>query len=73
MYGSIGKKRTRFGRWADKERLTQQMLIKITGVNKNTMTELCNNEEYNPHIPTKTKVVSGLRRNGFDVEMADFW
>lgn len=72
MFG-LGKRRSRFGRWVDKSRLSQQQLIKICSINKNTMTELCNNEEYNPQIHTKTKVISGLRKNGHDVEMSDFW
>lgn len=72
MYG-LGKRRSRFGRWVDRIGLSQQELSNICGVNKTTMSEICNNENYNPQIATKTKVVSRLRKNGYDVEMAEFW
>lgn len=72
MYG-LGKRRSRFGRWADRKGLTQQELTKICGINKSTMSEICSNDDYNPQIATKTKIVSSLRKNRYDVEMADFW
>lgn len=72
LYG-LGKKRTVFGKWADREGLSQKELMAITGINKNTMTELCSNLEYSPHDATMIKVISGLRREGYDVSMSDFW
>lgn len=72
MYG-LGKRRSRFGRWADRKGLTQQELTKICGINKSTMSEICSNDDHNPQIATKTKIVSALRKNRYDVEMADFW
>lgn len=72
LYG-LGKKRTTFGNWADRNGLKQQELMRITGINKNTMTELCSNVDYSPHDATMIKVISGLRRAGYDVSMSDFW
>lgn len=69
----LGKSRSVFGRWSDKMSLSQQDLTAITGVNKNTISSLCNEINYNPFDDTKLKVISGLRKNGYGVTVGDFW
>jgi putative transcriptional regulator len=72
-YMGLGKQRSTFGRWSDKMRLSQQDLIVITGVNKNTISSLCNEIEYNPFDNTKIRVIGSLRKRGYAVTAGDFW
>lgn len=73
MFGlGLGKQRTKFGKWVDKN-LTQDQVREYCGLNKNTLTDVCNKIDHNPNVRTKTKIISGLRKKGFDVQMSDFW
>lgn len=72
MYG-LGKPRTKLGRWIDQNNISQLDLADYTGVSRNTISQLCNNEEYEPYEETIIKVIRGLRRMGYDVSVSDFW
>ncbi|MDD9266030.1 transcriptional regulator [Paenibacillus sp. GCM10023248] len=68
MFG-LGKSRTRFGKWLDKEGIKQGELP----VNKNTASRLCNDLDYEPYEDTIITVISFLRKKGYDVTVEDFW
>lgn len=67
------KKRTKFGRWIDRNRITQEHVMRITGKDKNTMYRMCNDLDYEPQEATQLKVISKLRKHGYDVIASDFW
>lgn len=64
----LGKKRTRFGKWIDKKGISQQDISKKTGVNRNTISKLCNDKEYKPKISTGVKITKPFNKN-----YEDFW
>jgi hypothetical protein len=72
MFG-LGKTRTVFGKWMDKKGLSQEWIVKHCGVDKNTASRLCNSLDYKPNGSTKGRVVMGLREEGHDVYIEDFW
>ncbi len=72
MFG-LGKPRTVFGEFLDREGISQTWLVNNAGVNRDTVTRLCNDRDYSPNTSTVTKVISTLRKNRFDVEFSDFW
>ncbi len=72
MFG-LGKPRTRLGRFLDDEDISQEEIISLTGISKNTVTQICNEKDYRPQENTMKKVIKALKREGFDVEMDDFW
>ncbi|WP_201319120.1 transcriptional regulator [Paenibacillus sp. EPM92] len=65
----LGKRRTKFGKWLDREGIKQGELP----VSKNTATRLCNDPKYSPYEETVLTVISYLRGRGYDVRISDFW
>lgn len=72
MFG-LGKPRTAFGRWIDKQGVTQDWIVKTCGIDKNAASRLCGNSDYKPNGSTRGRVISGLRKAGYNVYEEDFW
>jgi putative transcriptional regulator len=72
MFG-LGKNRSYLGKFLDQNGITQQWLQNKTNISGVTITELCRDDEYYPRSSTRIKIVGALRREGFDVEIDDFW
>lgn len=68
-----GKPRTKFGRFIDANRISQEWIISNIPLNRKTVYELCNDADYNPHDDTQVKIVGKLRKQGYDVRVDDFW
>lgn len=74
MFGVYeGKKRTKLGSWMNRNGVSQEWLIKNVPLNRNTVYKLCNDSSYEPREATQLKIVSRLRKHGFDVNIGDFW
>lgn len=71
----LGKKRSKLGRFLDKNDLTQQDIVKESGVSRGTISRLCQVEsEDGPTMKNATKIVKALRKlTGKDVHYDDFW
>ncbi|WP_274362771.1 helix-turn-helix domain-containing protein [Paenibacillus thermotolerans] len=70
----VGKKRTALGRFIDKHGITQGQLAKISGKNRDTISDLCDgNKDVQANESTQMKIVGALRRMGHDVSPEDFW
>jgi hypothetical protein len=73
MFG-IGKPRSELGRFIDKKGIDQGELMRASRVNKGTISDLCSGEkDRNPNKSTKIKIISALRKRGYDVKASDFW
>jgi transcriptional regulator with XRE-family HTH domain len=70
---NLFKPRTLFGKWMDENHISQRELMDVTGLNKDTISSLCNDKNADPHVNTKMKIIGALRRNGYDVSVGDFW
>jgi len=65
---SLGKKRrSRFGRYLDRQGITQSELQRKAKVSQGTISKLCNDEEYVPKMSTVTKIQKALKQLGKDV------
>ncbi|MCJ7983558.1 helix-turn-helix transcriptional regulator [Priestia sp. OVL9] len=53
---SKGKKRSKLGRFLDKEGYSQTELSEITKINKNTISKICNDSNYVPSGTTIKKL-----------------
>lgn len=74
IYGvGIGKNRTKLGIFLDRNNISQSWFEAATKLNKNTITRLCGDDQYVPRDETVQKVISTLRKRGFDVIASDFW
>ena len=67
------KTRTRLGHWIDKNKVTQEWLVKATGFDRNTISALCGDIEYNPRNTTRTKIIKALRQIDPNVSASEFW
>ncbi|MDE8676440.1 helix-turn-helix domain-containing protein [Priestia aryabhattai] len=72
MFGT-GKPRTKLGRWLDKRGITQSWLMKKTGLNKNTVSDLTSDKDRSPTLKTMQKVIKALKEIDPKVNSNDFW
>ncbi|WP_160044723.1 XRE family transcriptional regulator [Paenibacillus sp. USDA918EY] len=74
MFG-LGKKRTPLGRFIDQNRnISQEWLVKETGLNRDSISDLCDGgKNIRPRAKTVQKIISALRKAGYDVNASDFW
>lgn len=73
MFG-LGKKRSKFGKFLDSHGITQERVCKETGLNRETLTKACSEE--NPKMRTITKrslVLAAKKLSGENVTIEDFW
>jgi hypothetical protein len=70
---NLGKKRTKFGKYLDRNGIEQQDVQAESKINKNTMTKMCNDEDYIPRRSTGNRVIKALRKLGHDAAESDFW
>ncbi|MEK5176931.1 helix-turn-helix transcriptional regulator [Heyndrickxia sp. FSL W8-0496] len=71
----LGKRRSKFGSFLDEHDLTQQDVVKESGVSKGTISRLCQTEhEDGPTLKNAKKIIKALRKlTGKDVDYDDFW
>lgn len=67
MFG-LGKPRTNFGKWVDKNGLTQNEIAKEAKIGKNTISNMCSDPQYRPKIETWVKVKRALKKLGHNVD-----
>ena len=72
MFG-IGKPRTKIGKFIDKYGITQEWLVKKTGLGRNTIGRLTGDKEYSPTLKTMKKVIAALREIDPSVKSDDFF
>lgn len=72
MWG-VGKPRSSLGKWLDSRGLEQQDLGREAKVSKNTMTKVCNDQEYIPRPDVMKKLLIAIRKVDPEAKMSDFW
>lgn len=72
MWG-IGKKRSRVGKFLDKHGRTQSELAKVAGINKETVSKVCNEYSYIPNGKTIGKIMKALRKIDPNLKSEDFF
>ena len=69
----LGKSRSKFGEWIDRNGIKQEDIRKITKLGNGTLTSMCNDEEYVPRISTWVKVQRALKSMGYEVDRDRFF
>jgi len=72
MFG-LNKPRSKVGKWIDRRGIKQDWLIKVSGVNKQTISRVCNEEEYIPSGSTMQKIIKALRNVDPSIRADQFW
>jgi putative transcriptional regulator len=69
VWGSgLGRKRSRIGKMADYYRVAQTELNEELSLNRETVSRLCSEDNYNPRENTKKKIIIFFRQ--FDEELS---
>lgn len=72
MFG-IGKKRSKFGKFLDRNSITQQDISKHSGVNRNSISRLTQSDDNRPSMKNAQKIIKALKKVGYKVDYDDFW
>jgi putative transcriptional regulator len=71
---SLGKKRSKFGKFLDNNGISQQEVVKKSGVSKGTISRICQVHNDGPTLKNAQKVIKALRElTGKNVDYDDFW
>ena len=69
----LGKRRSRFGKFLDKNSIAQQEIAEESGVSKSTISRLCDPEGFEPSIKVAKKIIKSLRKYDSSIDYRDFW
>lgn len=70
----LGKPRSRFGKFLDKNNLSQQDIVKESGVNRGTISRICQGDAFQPSLKNGNKIIRALKKlTGKNVDYNDFW
>lgn len=72
MFG-LGKKRSKFGRFMDRNGIIQEELSKASGVNRNTISRAAKDDDQQPSMKNAVKLIKTLKKAGYNVDYDDFW
>ncbi|WP_082595394.1 helix-turn-helix domain-containing protein [Paenibacillus sp. Soil750] len=67
------KERSRLGKWIDRKNLTQEWLMKETGLNRSSISDLCDGTVNRPRSSTRSKIIKALQKVDSSVSASDFW
>jgi len=71
----LGKNRSPLGMFLDANGISQETIVKQSGLSRNVLTRLCDGtrDSSKAQIESKQKIISILRKHGYDVQASDFW
>ncbi|WLR44444.1 helix-turn-helix transcriptional regulator (plasmid) [Bacillus carboniphilus] len=73
MVLSFKRQRSKFGKFLDKNSIQQQEISKISGVSRSVVSRLSIEKDYNPTVRNANKIIKSLRKEGYNVDLDDFW
>jgi transcriptional regulator with XRE-family HTH domain len=65
--------RSKFGKFLDRNSITQQDLSKHSGVNRNSISRLTQSDDNRPSMKNAQKIIKALKKVGYKVDYDDFW
>ncbi|MGD6879290.1 helix-turn-helix domain-containing protein [Bacillus infantis] len=71
-FGS-GKKRSKLGKWIDRQGYTQEELKAAAGVSRNTISKACNDPDYVPSPTVLKKLMKAIRQIKPDARADDYF
>jgi predicted transcriptional regulator len=73
MFPSWIKSRSRLGKWLDRKGVTQEWLVKETGISRSSISDLCDDTVSSPRSETRSRIIKTLRQVDPNVSASDFW
>lgn len=69
----LGKPRSKFGKWLDKNSVSTVEFADECGVSRKTIGIAANDKEYVPGASVTRKIMRTVRKIEGDAEVSDFW
>lgn len=69
----LGKPMSKFGKFLQRNEITQTDLWEWSGINQNTISRISRSNEYKPSLGNGRKIIKALRRRRHKVDFDDFW
>jgi len=66
-------KSSKLSRFLRRNGLSQQDLVKLSGVNSATVSRLCSGDAFKPSIKNAGKIIRALKKIDQSIEHHDFW
>lgn len=73
MIFGLGKRRSKFGKFLDKNGITQQEISIASSVNRNSISRLTAADDNRPSMKNAHKIIKTLKKAGYNVDYEDFW
>jgi hypothetical protein len=71
---NLGKtRRSKLGKWLDKNGYLQEDLVRESKVNRNTVSKACSDAEYIPGPSVAKKLLKAIRKIDPNKKFDDFW
>ena len=67
------KKRSRLGKFLDREGYSQEELVKVSRVSRNTISRICSDPDYTPAGSTIKKIMAALKQLDPNAKVDDFF
>jgi transcriptional regulator with XRE-family HTH domain len=67
------KKRSKLGRYLDKEGFSQEELVKVSKVSRNTISRICSDPDYTPTGGTIKKIMAAIKKLDPNAKVDDFF
>lgn len=72
MFG-LGRERTKFGRWCEKNGIKQKELVEHCKLSDGTISKMYKEKDYKPKYSTLSKLEKGLKKLGHNTDITKFW
>jgi transcriptional regulator with XRE-family HTH domain len=71
---SLGKRRSKFGKFLDKNEISQQEIVEKSGVSRGTISRICQDNLNVPKLKNAQRIIKAVREiTGKNVDYDDFW
>lgn len=69
----LGKQRSKFGKFLDKNSVSVVEFASESGVNRKTLGKACNDKEFIPRQDVMKKIMQTAKKIDPNIKMSDFW
>jgi putative transcriptional regulator len=70
----LGKRRSKFGKFLDRNGITQQEVVEKSGVSRGTISRVCQDDLNVPKLNNAKRIVKAIKElTGKNVDYDDFW
>ncbi|MCM3443989.1 MULTISPECIES: helix-turn-helix domain-containing protein [Metabacillus] len=73
MFGLTSTKKTKFGRYLDRNGIKQSWLAQKAKVSQGYISKLANDQELYPSIPVAKRIIKVLKQKDSYIEFDKFW